>query len=185
MMRCTRAEFKRIPTGLRLLVGNTLPVVTAEELDDEAVLMAAMLDLLTVHHEHHEMSRKLRGSALALMDENEVWSSVHPLVDGALAMHQTGTPQAARTRRINECIGNPETSEAPADAVQMAREVIARHCKRGHSAAQRPPGDLDCRADVDANLLTAWQRAAMDPDHAVCERLLNGAPACLRINPEA
>ena len=65
-------------------------LATAEELNDEAVLMAAMLDLLTVHHEHHEMSRKLRRSALALMDENEVWSSVHPLVDGALAMHQTG-----------------------------------------------------------------------------------------------
>ncbi len=67
-----------------------LALAEAETLGIESHVMATTLDLLTVHDEHHEMSRRLRSSALELMEANEEWASVHPLVDGALAMHQTG-----------------------------------------------------------------------------------------------
>ncbi|MFT7475405.1 MAG: putative ATPase/class 3 adenylate cyclase [Verrucomicrobiales bacterium] len=65
-------------------------VSEAEELGEEKDIVASMLDLLIVHHEHHHVTRRLRSAVLERMEDSGAWPSVHPLVDSALAAHQEG-----------------------------------------------------------------------------------------------
>jgi len=72
-----------------------LAITEAEALGDEAVLVASTVDLLAIHHEHHPITQRLRDAALDLMAANGAWSSLHPLVDSALALHQVGDHHGA------------------------------------------------------------------------------------------
>jgi hypothetical protein len=74
-------------------------------------------------------------------------------------------------------VGAEVPTPAPAEAVECVRGIIAKHARHDLSAAKPSAGD--CTTDIDASLLEAWRKAAMDPDTAVCQWLLTGAPAGL------
>jgi hypothetical protein len=68
--------------------------------------------------------------------------------------------------------------------VAAVQAIIAKHCQFDMTAPPKLPVDPDCATDINTGLLSAWQIASNDPDSAVCEWLLNGAPAGLSRIPE-
>ena len=86
--------------------------------------------------------------------------------------------------QIIDSIGNEKAVHAPHEAVESVRRIIARHCNYDLDATHPTSRDEGCSTDIDANLLGAWQKAANDPDTAVCQWLLHGAPASLKVQPE-
>ena len=107
------------------------------------------------------------------------------LLTNLVESHKCAMKMDAWCNQIVRSIGSPEATKAPADAAAEVRRIIAELCKANLEDPPRKPIDSDCRTDVDANLVRAWQRIAKDPDSAVCEWLLDGAPASLNVLPES
>jgi hypothetical protein len=129
----------------------------------------------SVHRLHHE---RTVGKAIGFDIRRALLTN---LVD----MHKAGTKQDAWCNVIADNIGRSDVTGAPAEAVAMTRRIIAEQCGHNLDGPQRKPNDMDCQTSIDANLVEAWQRTAKDPDWAVSEWLLNGAPAGLSKTPES
>ena len=94
-----------------------------------------------------------------------------------------GKPDSSWIRSFVNLVGSqsPDAS-APLDAVAAVRKVIAE--KVGYVGNQRTPVPY-CTTRINAELLESWRKKANDPDTAVCEWLLSGAPAGITMEPEA
>lgn len=102
-----------------------------------------------------------------------------------VAHHRAGTKELAWSNVIASSIGSDSITSAPEEAVKRVREIIAKHCNHDLSAVHQAPTDEGCATALDSNLIRAWQRTAKDPDDAVCDWLLTGAPAGLAIMPKS
>ena len=93
-----------------------------------------------------------------------------------LSVHaKAGTTGQSWVAQMCSKIGSADAEPAPPEAVKCFRKIIVQMTAHDDSKErEHAPG---CTTDVDARLLESWRKAAFDPDDAVCQWLLNGAPA--------
>lgn len=97
-------------------------------------------------------------------------------VEDNLSQHvKANTTSLAWATQMCNLIGKDSTRRAPPDAVKCVRDIIVE-CT-GHVDCPERGNAMHCTTDVDATLLESWRKAASDPDDAVCQWLLTGAPA--------
>ena len=113
-------------------------------------------------------SSALFGRALG----NELMSAV---TQNLMSHTKAGTRDKSWVELMCSNVGSEVPMPAPAEAVECVRSIIAKHAR--HDLRDKLPTAQDCTTDIDASLLEAWRKAAMDPDTAVCQWLLTGAPA--------
>jgi hypothetical protein len=81
-------------------------------------------------------------------------------------------------------IGRPDQTSAPPEAVCAVRSIIAKLCGYDLNGTKAKSEDLFCTTNIDANFFEAWRSCAKDPDTAVCQWFIHGAPSGLKHDPE-
>ena len=114
-------------------------------------------------HSSSTFGRKLGKALMKAVTEN-------------LVQHASvGTRGQSWVEQMCSKIGAAESVQAPEQAVECVRDIIRKHVGTTSSlSGTQVPG---CSTSIDAHLLEAWRRAACDPDDAVCQWLVKGAPA--------
>jgi hypothetical protein len=93
-----------------------------------------------------------------------------------LAQHVSdGTRGESWVEQMCNLVGREGSASAPVQAVECVRSIIAEHV--GPAPSDHGTRVPDCTTAIDAYLLEAWRKAAQDPDDAVCQWLIGGAPA--------
>ena len=108
----------------------------------------------------------------AILGEGALSAAFVPVLTESI--EKDGKEQDSWVESVCRKIGKDSDLLAPPDAVKCIRDIIVSHTK--HDDTLPRGNDEHCTTDVDANLLESWRRAAQDPDDAVCQWLLAGAP---------